>query len=72
MLLLLLFIETPLPLEFRYMKQLCTQLDKSNMYGFIDPNFIQPQNDRVGSQSYITEKLVENEKDCFFVPYLNK
>ncbi|KAK2394716.1 hypothetical protein QL285_056518 [Trifolium repens] len=54
-----------------YMKQLCTQLDKSNMYGFIDPNFIQPQNDRVGSQSYITDKLVENEKDFFFVPYLN-
>ncbi|PNX82109.1 TNP1, partial [Trifolium pratense] len=54
-----------------YMKQLCTRLGKSNMYGFIDPNFIQPQNDRVGSQSYVTEKLVESEKDCFFVPYLN-
>ncbi|XP_045818718.1 uncharacterized protein LOC123911353 [Trifolium pratense] len=54
-----------------YMKHLCTRLDKSNMYGFIDPNFIQPQTDRAGSQSYITEKLVENEKYCFFVPYLH-
>ncbi|CAJ2670738.1 unnamed protein product [Trifolium pratense] len=54
-----------------YMKHLCTRLDKSHMYGFIDPNFIQPQTDRVGSQCYITEKLVENDKDCFFVPYLN-
>ncbi|WJX55746.1 hypothetical protein P8452_41478 [Trifolium repens] len=41
------------------------------MYGFIDPNFIQPQGDPAGSQSYITEKLIENEKDCFFVPYFN-
>ncbi|WJX49900.1 hypothetical protein P8452_36278 [Trifolium repens] len=54
-----------------YMKHLCTRLEKSDMYGFIDPNFIQPQGDPAGSQSYITEKLIENEKDCFFVPYFN-
>jgi hypothetical protein len=60
------------PFKFRYMKHLCTRLEKSDMYGFIDPNFIQPQGDPAGSQSYITEKLIENEKDCFFVPYFNK
>ncbi|XP_058764936.1 uncharacterized protein LOC131638395 [Vicia villosa] len=54
-----------------YIKHLCTRLDKSNMYGFIDPNFIQTQNDRASSQSHIIEKLLENDKDCFFVPYIN-
>ncbi|XP_058740299.1 uncharacterized protein LOC131612541 [Vicia villosa] len=54
-----------------YIKHLCTQLDKTDLYGFIDPNFNQPQNDRASSQSHITEKLFENDKECFFVPYLN-
>lgn len=54
-----------------YIKHLCTQLDKSIMYDLIDPNFIQPQNDRPNSQCHIIEKLLENDNNCIFVPYLN-
>lgn len=65
-------IDPNLVLDIRYIKYICTQLDKSNMYGFIDPNFIHTQNDRPSSQSHITGKLLKNDKDWFFLPYLDK
>ncbi|XP_027193185.1 uncharacterized protein [Cicer arietinum] len=54
-----------------YMHRLCIDLGKSGVYGFIGPCFIQSEYDSIGAQKYIQNKLQQDQKECYLLPYLN-
>jgi len=60
-------------LKFRYICGLCFNEGKQDMYGFLDPQLIQPLgNKKSETQTYITTALKNKGKQIYFAPYIHE
>nr|WNP90956.1 hypothetical protein [Medicago sativa] len=62
---------TILRLWLTYLNRLSINVGKSDLYGFIDPCFIQSQHDPSNAEAYIQNKLCDDKKECYLAPYYN-
>ncbi|PNX54600.1 TNP1 [Trifolium pratense] len=63
---------TILRLWLTYLNRLSINVGKNDLYGFIDPCFIQSQHDPTNAEAYIQNKLSDDKKECYLAPYHNK
>ncbi|GAU15583.1 hypothetical protein TSUD_108410 [Trifolium subterraneum] len=63
---------TILRLWLTYLNRLSINVGKNELYGFIDPCFIQSQHDPTNAEAYIQSKLSDDKKECYLAPYHNK
>ncbi|WJX69378.1 hypothetical protein P8452_53631 [Trifolium repens] len=63
---------TILRLWLTYLNRLSIDVGKNDLYGFIDPCFIQSQHDPTNAETYIQNKLSDDKKECYLAPYHNK
>ncbi|XP_058780070.1 uncharacterized protein LOC131653803 [Vicia villosa] len=62
---------TILRLWLTYLNRLSINMGKSDLYGFIDPCFIQSPHDPTKAETYIQNKLYDDKKECYLAPYHN-
>ncbi|CAJ2660611.1 unnamed protein product [Trifolium pratense] len=62
---------TILRLWLTYLNRLSINVGKNDLYGFIDPCFIQSQHDPTNAEAYIQNKLSDDKKECYLAPYHN-
>ncbi|WJX74170.1 hypothetical protein P8452_57856 [Trifolium repens] len=62
---------TILRLWLTYLNRLSINVGKNDLYGFIDPCFIQSQHDPTNAETYIQNKLSDDKKECYLAPYHN-
>ncbi|KAK2370751.1 hypothetical protein QL285_083768 [Trifolium repens] len=62
---------TILRLWLTYLNRLSIDMGKNDLYGFIDPCFIQSQHDPTNAEAYIQNKLSDDKKECYLAPYHN-
>ncbi|CAI8592519.1 unnamed protein product [Vicia faba] len=62
---------TVLRLWLTYLNRLSINEGKSDLYGFIDPCFIQSPHDPTKAEAYIQNKLYNDKKECYLAPYHN-
>ncbi|XP_058766671.1 uncharacterized protein LOC131640278 [Vicia villosa] len=62
---------TILQVWLTYLHHHCMELGKSDVYGFLDPYLIHSENDQVSVQTFIQNKMHQDQKDCYLAPYLS-
>ncbi|KOM57978.1 hypothetical protein LR48_Vigan11g101100 [Vigna angularis] len=56
----------------RYMDTVIVDQDRSSMYGFVEPQTIQPFGNTIESkQKYLETWMAESNRDIYFVPYID-
>ncbi|CAL5200316.1 unnamed protein product [Lathyrus oleraceus] len=62
---------TILRLWLTYLSRPSINVGKNELYGFIDPCFIQSPHDPTKAETYIQNKLYVDKKECYLAPYHN-
>ncbi|XP_058753581.1 uncharacterized protein LOC131626757 [Vicia villosa] len=60
---------TILRLWLTYLNRLSINVGKGDLYGFIDPCFIQNQHNPSKAEAYIQNKFYNDKKECYLAPY---
>ncbi|KOM52152.1 hypothetical protein LR48_Vigan09g081100 [Vigna angularis] len=60
------------PTPARYMDAIIVDQGRSSMYGFVEPQTIQPSGNTIESkQKYLETWMAESNRDIYFVPYID-